>query len=371
MVYFRVSTAAKALGSGCAETLRRDAVRAGVQVELHKTGTRQARAFYPKDLFDIARYRLNRIEGRKPERAVMSVWNPKGGIGKTTISANLAVLYALMGLRVLIVDLDFQGSLTQSFGYDSDITPEEAEAYGVPEDKTVQHTIANLLPTSAEARKLEDTIKKPWGDAGPHLVPADLMLDHLDYLLLAVTLQGNQSDLIIAQWIADSRSGKNKLCDLSGYDVILFDCPPSKNRLTRAALLASDMIVSPVRFDYFSSKSLSYLVQVLKDMERVYGFRPDLSIVGNEHDAGRVRSALHVTSLARTYGDALLAQTIRRSEDFHRALDSEDRIPVALAKPTSPAADDLREVARILLQRLNIHIPRVLGTSGVKNGQAV
>ena len=96
------------------------------------------------------------------------------------------------------------------------------------------------------------------------------------------------------------------------------------------------------------------------------GFTYDLSIVGNEHDAGRVRSALHVTSLARTYGDALLAQTIRRSEDFHRALDSEDRAPLALAKPTSAAADDLREVAKILLQRLNIVVPR--GTLGAARG---
>lgn len=357
MVSFRVAQGALALDVS-AETLRRDAVKAGVELEYKDTGSVRSRVFHPDDLFTIARWRADRFEQHAVNKAVISVWNPKGGIGKTTLSANLSVLYALKGLKVLVVDLDFQGSLTQSFGYDSDITPEEAKVYGVSEDKTIKYTLANLLPKTAEARPLQDVLKKPWGEAGPHLIPADLMLDHVDYLLLAVTLQGIQSDIIIAKWIADARSGLVADCDLSSYDIILFDCPPSKNRLTRAALLASDMVVSPVRFDYFSSKSLSYLVQVLGDMENQYSYCPNLAIVGNEHDVGRVRSALHVTSLANTYGDALLSQTIRRSEDFYRALDAEDRAPIALVKPNSPAAGDLRQVAAELAERLNLFTPK-------------
>ena len=357
MVSLRVAQGAHALEVS-SETLRRDAVKAGVDVEMKDAGSVKTRVFHPEDLFRIARWRAERFSQHAVKQSVISVWNPKGGIGKTTLSSNLAVLYGLMGLRVLVVDLDFQGSLTQSFGYDSDISLEEAKAYGVPEEKTVKFTLANLLPKTAEAKTLQEVVKKPWGEAGPHLIPADLMLDHVDYLLLAVTLQGIQSDLIIAKWIADGRTGQIADCDLSSYDIILFDCPPSKNRLTRAALLASDMVVSPVRFDYFSSKSLSYLVQVLGDMESQYGYCPNLSIVGNEHDVGRVRSSLHVTSLANTYGDALLAQTVRRSEDFHRALDSEDRAPVTLAKPTSPAANDLRQVAAALAERMNLFTPK-------------
>lgn len=362
MVSFRVAQGAQALEVST-ETLRKDAEKAGIDLEYKSHGSTKARVFYPEDLFEIARWRMNRVENRVVNRAVMSIWNPKGGIGKTTMASNLSVLYALMGLKVLVVDLDFQGSLTLSMGYDSDITPQEAKAYGVPEEKIVKYTLANLLPSPVETalietRSLDDVVKKPWGDAGPHLVPADLMLDHVDYLLLAVTLQGKQSDLLVSKWIADSRNGKNKLCDLSGYDIIIFDCPPSKNRLTRAALLASDMVVSPVRFDYFSSKSLSYLVHVLEDMQETYGTRPELAIVGNEHDAGRIRSSLHVTSLAQTYGDSLLPQTVRRSEDVPKALDAVERAPISLSKPSSPAAQDFRSVAKMLMERLNIVIPK-------------
>lgn len=350
-ITYRVQAAAAALGLTI-DTLRRSADDAGLQVERKQTGASSTRVFRPADLFSVARWRTLQHGPAPARKAVMAVWNPKGGIGKTTMAGNLAVAFALQGLKVLVVDLDFQGSLTLGFGYDSELTAEEARAQGRAQEDVVQYHLGHLLPGSDDRQPLARVVKKPWGEAGPHLVPADLMLDMVDYRLLVETLSGAQSDLALTKWIAEGRTGKSAGCDLSVYDLILFDCPPSKNRLTRSALLASDAVVSPVNFEHYSTKALSYLAIVLNEMAENYGRRPDLLILGNEHDPQRVRSSMHVAAIAQHYGDALLEQTVRRSEDFPRALDSEPKAPLLLSKPTSAAADDVRAVARRIAARM-------------------
>lgn len=352
-IAFRGQAAAAALGLTI-DTLRRSADDAGLQVERKQNGASSTRVFRPADLFAIARWRATHHGPVPARRAVAAVWNPKGGIGKTTLAGNLAVAFALQGLRVLVVDLDFQGSLTLGFGYDSELTLEEARAQGRSENDVIQYHLGHLLPGADERQPLARVIKKPWGELGPHLVPADLMLDIVDYRLLVETLSGAQSDLALTKWIAEGRSGKAAGCDLSIYDVILFDCPPSKNRLTRAALLASDAVVSPVNFEHYSTKALSYLAIVLNEMVEHYGRCPELMILGNEHDPQRVRSSMHVAAIAAQYGDALLAQTVRRSEDFPRALDSDPKAPLLLARPTSAAADDVRAVAKLISARMGL-----------------
>jgi chromosome partitioning protein len=349
---FRASLAAAALGISI-ETLRRSAQDAEINLERKQTGATSARMFKPEDLFQIARWRSERIGPKPTRKVVAAIWNPKGGIGKTTIAANLAVTFGLQGMKVLVVDLDFQGSLSNAFNYDSDLTPEEATEIGKPREMVVEYTLANLLPGTSNRRTLDEVLKKPYGEYGPHLIPADIQLDHLDYLLLASTLQGTLSDLVIGNWIKEGRSGNIPGCDLSSYDLILFDCPPSKNRLTRAAMLAATHAISPVRFEYFSTKALSYLAEVIDDMENNYNRRPEMTIVGNEFDSGRIRAGLHLSTLARVYGDVLLNQTIRRSEDFPKSLDDEPRTPLALLKPSSDAAQDLRIITKELIDRMN------------------
>jgi chromosome partitioning protein len=194
-----------------------------------------------------------------------------------------------------------------------------------------------------------------------------LLLDLVDYKLLASTLAGQQSDLILTRWIAEGRAGKSPECDLSPYDLILIDCPPSKNRLTRAALLASDYVISPVNFEHFSTKALSYLSFVLKDMQDCYGRCPELMVLGNAHDPQRVRSSVHIAVIAQQYGNALLETTIRRSEDFPKSLDEDPKLPLLLSRPTSPAADDVREVARSISDRMGLFDRKFAKDSEVSN----
>jgi chromosome partitioning protein len=360
-LFYKASAAGHMLGISTA-VLRTNIEEMGIELEMRAAGATQIRVFKPDDIYAIARWRRMHIKNlhRPARKVIAAVWSPKGGVGKSTATANIACAFAEQGLSVLMVDLDFQGNLTSSVGYDCDLTVEEADADGVPRERLVEYTLANLLAEakSDDRQPLSLVIKKPYGEHGPHLIPADIALDQLDYQLLASTLAGNQSDLLIGKWIHAARTGHLADCDLSQYDVILFDCPPAKNRLVRSALLAADFVISPVSLDAFSSKAMSNLTHVLSTMQQNYQRWPQPIILPNEYDAHRVRSATHLNKIYLNYGQYVLEQNIRASEDIRKALDNNPMVPVVLWKPTSPVADDLRNAAKLLAnQRLKMFTP--------------
>ncbi|TXH04670.1 MAG: ParA family protein [Candidatus Moraniibacteriota bacterium] len=338
------------------DSVRRYIDDAGIDVERQENGPR-TRQFTLDNIFDLAQWRqANRPKTKILKRAIATIYAPKGGVGKTTIAANLACLFPLMGIKTLVIDLDFQANLTLAFGYDSELTVEEAAELGMPVEKVVEYHFGNLIPGWPYGRSaLRDVIKKPFGEHGPHIIPADLTLDRLDTILTYDALEGKKSDLKIAALIQEGLSGKNPEFDLTGYDLILFDAAPAKNRMTRGALLASDFVISPVSMEKFSTKAISYLSSVLNDMREDIGRSPELLVVGNFHTPNRLRVINQMSVLNKEYPGALLDEVIRRSEEFPKTLsEEEDLPPLCLAKPTSDASDELRAVAKALLTKMGV-----------------
>ena len=161
-------------------------------------------------------------------------------------------------------------------------------------------------------------------------------------------------ELAIARWLANSRSGQDKDIDLSNYDVIMFDAPPAKNQTTRGALLASDFVIAPVSMEKYSTKSVSYLAGVLAEMDAEHGKYPELIILGNFYDMTRVRVAAQVLALTKQYPDAWLNKQVSSSEEFRKVLSDEEGMPLALARPSSTAAHELRDVTKALVEKMGI-----------------
>lgn len=338
------------------DSVRRYVDESGVDVERKESGARM-RQFSIDNIFDLAAWRqANRPKIKVRKRAIATVYAPKGGVGKTTITANLACLFPLIGVRTLVIDLDFQANLTLAFGYDSELTREEAVAAGVSPDKVIESHFGHLVPGwPGGCLKLSDVLKKPYGENGPHLIPSDLTLDRLDTILTYDALEGRKSDLKIAALIQEGLSGKNPDFDLREYDLILFDAAPAKNRMTRGALLASDFVVSPVSMEKFSTKAISYLSSVLQDMHEAVGRSPELLVVCNFHTPNRLRVINQMGVLAREYPNAMLDTVIRRSEEFPKTLSGDDDLPpLALAKPNSEPVEELRAVAKALLTKFGV-----------------
>lgn len=353
---YKVQAVATLLGI-TVDTVRRDTEEAGIQVQRQGEGPR-ARLYSAENIFELAAFRA-RKHGLKPQRKlIITVYAPKGGVGKTTKTSNLMPLLSLMGLRVLGIDLDFQANLSLSFDYDPELTKDEAIELGIPADKVVNYHLGHLLPQWKEdgsVTPLKEVLKKPFGEHGPHLIPSEVTLDRLEAVFNLEAMTGKRSELAIAKFLKLGMAGTNPDIDLSQYDVIIFDAPPSKNPTTRAALIASDFVIAPVSMEKYSTKSVSYLAGVLNEMQADFGKFPNLVLVGNFFDTTRVRVAAQQMKLTAQYPDAWLERQVSTSEEFKKVLSSDESgIPLALARPSTQAAAELRAVAQALVTKMGI-----------------
>ena len=353
---FKVQAVATLLGISV-DAVRRDSDDAGLQIERQAGDGPKTRLFSVENIFDLAAYRAKKYGIVAKQKRIFTVYAPKGGVGKTTKASNLAVTLALMGVRVLVIDLDFQANLTISYGYDPELTHEEATESGLPLSTCVDYHFGHLLPQwqgNGAGATLKQVIKKPFGENGPHVIPSEVTLDRLEALFTVEAIMSKKPELAIARWLANSRSGQDKDIDLSNYDVIMFDAPPAKNQTTRGALLASDFVIAPVSMEKYSTKSVSYLAGVLAEMDAEHGKYPELIILGNFYDMTRVRVAAQVLALTKQYPDAWLNKQVSSSEEFRKVLSDEEGMPLALARPSSTAAHELRDVTKALVEKMGI-----------------
>ena len=198
----------------------------------------------------------------------VSVINYKGGVGKTTTTANLAAQLAWEGVKVLLIDLDPQTSLTFSF-----IRPDEWEK-DLAESKTIKSWFDSL--SSANATPLEDLIFEPArvkarlrgeGHGSIHLIASHLGLINVD-LELATELGGANLRQSKANFLRVHTRLIDGLASLDPdqFDIVLMDCPPNFNITTKNAILASDYILIPAKPDYLSTLGIDYLIRNLKEL---------------------------------------------------------------------------------------------------------
>jgi cellulose biosynthesis protein BcsQ/chaperonin cofactor prefoldin len=170
-------------------------------------------------------------------RAVISVLNLKGGVGKTTVTAHLGMALARRGYRVLLVDLDLQGSLSSLFLEYDKLQQLSAD------ERLVQHFLraASADLTTKVADYAVQVLAFPESGGRVGLVPAS---DHLAYAELSLTLRW-----LLRQGERDARFLLRKALHLKavdqGYDIVLLDCPPLVNISCVNALAASDYVLVP------------------------------------------------------------------------------------------------------------------------------
>jgi chromosome partitioning protein len=197
---------------------------------------------------------------------VVSVINYKGGVGKTTTTANLAAELAWRGKDVLIIDLDPQASLTFSF-----IKPEEWQDH-FSTSKTIKSWFDSFSDSSSV--DLNDLIftpnnvsKKLKGKGQLDMIASHLGLINVD-LELATELGGATLQQSKRNFLKVHRRLSNGIqqIDSDDYDLILIDCPPNFNIVTKTAIVASDNILIPAKPDYLSTLGIDYLIRSLNQL---------------------------------------------------------------------------------------------------------
>lgn len=182
---------------------------------------------------------------------IIAIANQKGGVGKTTTAVSLSVGLARLGKKVLITDLDPQGSMTISLGYHQ---PDE-----------LQTTIFDIMTQMIERKltlKPEDYILTK---EGVDFIPSNTQLSCIEFSLVNTMNRENKLKMFL-----------NTLRDR--YDYIIIDCAPSLGMLTVNALVAADSVIIPVQASFLATKGLEALLGSISNVKME--INPELQIEG-------------------------------------------------------------------------------------------
>lgn len=252
---------------------------------------------------------------------VIATANPKGGVGKTTTIINLAASLAIAGKRVLIIDLDPNGTLSDGMKMD---------------DRKISGGVFDLFL----GREYVDVIYKT---SLPNLdiIPCDIHSNEKETRLFA--LAENRALL------------KRKLDALSireegDYDFVIIDTPPSLSNLSLAALYAADSVLIPLQCGYFSIQVVDRLIMMIHHIRK--SINPKLTIEGivlNFYEKSTRASRRSEQEAIELFQNLLFKTYIPKNTAINLA--SFERVPVVLMDPTSTGATAYSSLAQEIIEK--------------------
>lgn len=210
---------------------------------------------------------------------VIAICNQKGGVTKTTTTANLGIGLAMQGKKVLLVDADPQGDLTTVLGW--------------PDNESLPVTLATVMEKIIHDEDFE------------HF---DGILHHkegVDLLPSSIELSGMEMNLVNA--MSREFTLKEYLDRIKHeYDYVIIDCMPSLGMITINALAAADSVIVPVQAQYLPAKGMTQLMKTICKVKKQ--INPALKVDGVLLTLADMRTNLAratVDTLRKQYGNVL------------------------------------------------------------------
>lgn len=212
---------------------------------------------------------------------IISIFNQKGGVGKTTTNINLAAGLAMKKRKVLTIDMDPQGNTTSGLGI---------------EKRDQKLSTYDLLLGDTPINELIQPVEKV---PGLFIIPSSMDLAGADIELS----QSENREKILA--------GRFKELKNNQFDYILLDCPPSLGLLSINALTASDSVIIPMQSEFYALEGISHLLDTIKRVNQ--GLNKELVIEGVLLTMYDPRKNLHLEvarELKKYFGDQVYQSTI-------------------------------------------------------------
>ncbi len=217
---------------------------------------------------------------------IVSIFNQKGGVGKTTTAVNLAAGLGISGKKVLLVDVDPQGNTTSGFG--------------INKQKTLSSYEVLIGTATADNAIIETQFKN-------------------------VSVIPSKSDLAGAEielTELDRRESRLKAALLplrERYDYIFIDCPPSLGLISINALNASDSVLVPIQCEFYAMEGLSQLMATVRQVKRSYNPMLELEGIVLTMFDGRLNLTQQVVGEIKKYFakklySTVIPRTVRLSE---------------------------------------------------------
>uniref|UniRef100_UPI0034E2AEF9 ParA family protein n=1 Tax=Aquitalea palustris TaxID=2480983 RepID=UPI0034E2AEF9 len=243
------------------------------------------------------------------------VFNQKGGVGKSTITANLAAVAARRGKKVLLIDLDAQGNASQYLS--GAIQPET--------EKSAAGFFGQMLNISMYSKDLQDFVSDTPFDA------LQLLASHPELSELMVKLESRYKMFKLKEALDQVATD---------FDEIWIDTPPALNFFTRSALIAADRCLIPFDCDAFSRQALYNLMASVEEIRADHN--PALQVEGIVVNQFQPRASLPVRLVAELRAEGLpvldpplsASVKIRESHDVARPmiyLDPKHKLAVEFA----------------------------------------
>ena len=241
----------------------------------------------------------------------------KGGTGKTTAVHNISCAASLFGARILAIDLDPQGNLTDAFDFNPENCP----------------ILIDVLTGSA---KIQNTIVKI--EEGIDLIPSRVENITLDSKILLTRSPLHNIFYNLFKNIEDN------------YDYILIDCPPMIGHTVTAASLYSDIILAPLNPDKFSAKGLSILKSEIAILREQYKHSLEYKIFLNKFNANTILSdkTLHTILDYELKNGNALATAVPLIQEIPNTIDKKHNLFSSVK--ISTARNDFYSITKELLK---------------------
>jgi chromosome partitioning protein len=254
---------------------------------------------------------------------VIAIANRKGGVGKSTIATNVAAALALEGQRVLVIDMDSQGSASATF------------LESTPDGPTMAHVLAGQAA-------LSDVIRPTTTD-GVSVAPTTEELTHAQ--LAIVSKPGRETIL------------RRALRSVRGFDIAIIDTAPERHLGTVNALVASSHVLMPFSADAKALEGLNTTAQSISDIvEAELATTRILGCVQVGHDTRLAVSCDARAQVASAWGSLLFDTALRINSSFvlcpavHRSIFGIEKS----ARPPRRGSDDVRALAHEIRLRLGV-----------------